>query len=90
LREFAEQINQKVRRFYRAQRRKQLDTMAALRARIGVCPRRREGGAIHLYTTEPTFDAIAQGEIQALGLPREWPHFLNDGSIQRFPVLVSR
>jgi AcrR family transcriptional regulator len=61
----------KVRRFYRAQRRKQLDTMAALRGRIAVRPRRREDDAIHLYTTERTFDAIAQGEIQALGLSRE-------------------
>lgn len=63
--------DEKVRRFYRAQRRKQLDTMAALRRRIGVRPRRPEDDAIHLYTTERTFDAIAQGEIQALGLSRE-------------------
>ncbi len=60
-----------VRRFYRAQRRKQLDIMAGLRARIGSRPRRREDDAIHLYTTERTFDAIAQGEVQALGLDNE-------------------
>jgi hypothetical protein len=60
-----------VKRFYRAQRRKQLEVMARLRARIGVAPCRRERDAVHLYTTERTFDAIAQGEVQALGLDRE-------------------
>jgi hypothetical protein len=34
-------------------------------------PRRREDDAIHLFTTERAFDAIAQGEIEALGLDRE-------------------
>jgi len=60
-----------VERFYRAQRRKQLDLMARLRSRIGVPPRPPEEDAVHLYTTERTFDAIAHGEIQALGLDRE-------------------
>ena len=60
-----------VRRYYRTQRRKQLDLMARLRAGMGLPPRPREEDAVHLYTTERTFDAIAQGEIQALGLNRE-------------------
>ncbi len=60
-----------VRRFYRKQRRRQLDVMAKLRAGIGAAPRRREDDAIHLFTTERTFDAIAQGELRDLGLNRE-------------------
>ena len=60
-----------VRRFYRTQRRKQLDLMARLRVEIGASPRSREEDAVHLYTTERTFDAIANGEIEALGLDRE-------------------
>jgi AcrR family transcriptional regulator len=60
-----------VRRFYRAQRRRQLDTMAELRIRIGARPRPREDDAVHLFTTERTCDAIAQGELRALGLNRK-------------------
>ena len=60
-----------VRRFYRAQRRKQLDTMAALRASRGGHPHTREEDAVHLYTSERTYDAIAGGELEALGLNRE-------------------
>lgn len=60
-----------VRRFYREQRRRQLDTMQNLRARLGAPHRSREDDAIHLYTTERTFDAFAQGELQDLGLDRE-------------------
>jgi AcrR family transcriptional regulator len=59
-----------VRKYYRAQRRRQLDTMARLRASLGGHPRSREEDAIHLFTSERTFDAIANGEIQALGLSR--------------------
>ena len=62
--------DQTVRRFYRAQRRRQLDVMAELRARIGGRPHRREEDAIHLFTTERTYDAIANGEVEALGLDR--------------------
>lgn len=60
-----------VRRFYREQRRKQLDTMAEIRKRIGAPSRTREEDAIHLYTTERVFDAIANNELPALGLDRE-------------------
>lgn len=60
-----------VRRFYREQRRRQLDVMRKLRARLGAPPRSREEDVIHLYTTERTFDAFAQGELQDLGLDRK-------------------
>jgi AcrR family transcriptional regulator len=60
-----------VRRFYRAQRRRQLDTMAQLRIKIGARPRPREDDAVHLFTTERTCDAIAQGELRALGVSRK-------------------
>jgi hypothetical protein len=60
-----------VRRFYRQQRRRQLDMMAGLRAKIGAPRRRREDDAIHLFTTERTFDAIAQGELRDLGLDQK-------------------
>jgi AcrR family transcriptional regulator len=59
-----------VRRFYRKQRRRQLDLMAELRANIGTPPRTREEDAIHLFTTERTFDAIASGELRDLNLDR--------------------
>ena len=64
--------DERVRRFYRSQRRRQLDTMADLRSRIGAPPRTREQDAIHLYTTERTYDAIAQGELRDLGLDRKY------------------
>jgi AcrR family transcriptional regulator len=60
-----------VRRFYRAQRRRQLDTMAELRVRIGAKAHPREDDAVHLFTAERTCDAIAQGELRALGLRRK-------------------
>jgi hypothetical protein len=45
--------------------------MAELRAKIGAPRRRREDDAIHLFTTERTFDAIAQGELRDLGLDQK-------------------
>jgi AcrR family transcriptional regulator len=60
-----------VRRFYRQQRRRQLDVMATLRSRISAPSRTREEDAIHLFTTERTYDAIAQGELRNLGLSRK-------------------
>jgi hypothetical protein len=56
--------------FHRRQRRRQLEWMAQLRARRHAAPRPREQDIIYLYTTERTFDAIAQGELRALGLNR--------------------
>src|ERR1700736_2945244 len=61
----------KVRRFYRDQRRQQLDLMARIRSKIGAPRHRREDHAIHLFTMERTGDAIAQGELQDLGLDGE-------------------
>ena len=60
-----------VRKFHRRQRRRQLEWMAQLRARRNALPRRREQDIVYLYTTERTFDAIAQGELRALGLNRD-------------------
>jgi AcrR family transcriptional regulator len=59
-----------VRRFYRQQRRVQLDTMSRIRKEIGAPSRTREEDAIHLYTTERVFDAIANSELGLLGLDR--------------------
>jgi AcrR family transcriptional regulator len=64
-------IDPKVRRFYRDQRRRQLDLMAKIRRKRGTPVRRREDDAIHLYTMERTGDAIAQGELQDLRLNRK-------------------
>lgn len=61
-----------VRRFHRKQRRRQLDIMADLRKKRGTRPHRREEDIIHLYTTERTYDAIAQGELRELGLSRKF------------------
>jgi AcrR family transcriptional regulator len=61
----------RVRQFYRAQRRRQLDRMAELRRQAGHAPRPPETDAIHLFMMERTFDAIAQGEAQALKLDRK-------------------
>jgi len=61
-----------VRRFYRKQRRRQLDLMAMLRKKRGTRAHRREEDIIHLYTTERTYDAIAQGELRELGLSRKF------------------
>jgi len=56
----------------RRQRRKQLDWLAELRRKRGTLPHRKEEDLIHLYTTERTYDAIAQGDISALGLKRKF------------------
>ena len=63
--------DEEVRRFYRSQRRRQLDVIAQLRHRLGIPSGRREDDAILLFTTERTYDAIGQGELQALGLDRD-------------------
>lgn len=59
------------RRFFRRQRRQQLDLIAELRSRFSLPSRTREQDAIHLYTTERVFDAIGQGEIHRLGLDKD-------------------
>jgi AcrR family transcriptional regulator len=59
------------RKYFRAQRRRQLDLMAELRSRFNLPPKTPEQDAIHLFMTERVFDSIGQGEIQALGLKLE-------------------
>jgi AcrR family transcriptional regulator len=59
------------RRFYRDQRRRQLNLMAKLRQQIGARRHRREDDAILLFTLERTGDAIAHNELPALGLNRK-------------------
>jgi len=60
--------DEEARRFFRAQRLEQLQTMARLRRRRKLPARTREQDAIHLFMTERIFDAFGQGELQALGL----------------------
>ena len=60
-----------VRRFYRAQRRRQLDMLAALRRRLGSAPRAAAEDAVLLFTLERTCDAVANGELKDLGLAVE-------------------
>ena len=57
-----------VRRFYRAERRRQLRMLADLRARLGVKRRPPAEDAVLLFTLERTCDAIANGEPKDLGV----------------------
>ena len=59
-----------VRRFYHAQRRRQLRMLHDLRTRAGRPPRAPEDDAVLLFTLERVGDAIANGELRALGLRR--------------------
>ena len=59
-----------VRRFHRAQRRHQLDLLAALRLRAGLPAQSVEGDAVLLFTLERACDAMALGETRDLGLER--------------------
>jgi AcrR family transcriptional regulator len=56
------------RRFYRAQRRRQLALIAGLRRAGGVRARPAESDALLLFTLERVCDAIADGEAADLGL----------------------
>jgi len=47
-----------------------LNEIARIRQRLEIPAGRREDDAIHLFTTERTYDAFGQGELQALGLDR--------------------
>ena len=60
-----------VRGVYRRQRRRQLALLRALRARHGFRPRTAAEDAVLLYTLERTCDALADGEVIALGLRRD-------------------
>ncbi len=55
------------RRFHRAQRRRQLDLLAAMRRGRNAPPARADD-ALVLFTLERTLDAVAEGEAAALGL----------------------
>jgi len=57
-----------VRRFYRAQRRRQLGMLAELRTRLGAKRRPVAEDAVLLFTLERTCDAIASGEPKELGV----------------------
>jgi AcrR family transcriptional regulator len=57
-----------VRRFFRKQRRRQLDHIVELRSRFALPPQTREQDAIFMCLTERVYDAIGLGEIQSLGL----------------------
>jgi AcrR family transcriptional regulator len=64
-------VDPQVRRFYQAERRNQIELMRKLRAARGGRTRTREDDAIHLYVCERTYDAIAWGEPEVLGLDRD-------------------
>ena len=58
-----------VRRFHRAQRRRQLDLLADMRTGVARDPdAARVDDALMLFTLERTLDAVAEGETAALGL----------------------
>ena len=57
-----------VRRFHRAQRRRQLDLLADMRRSGRDEAAARVDDAVMLLTLERTLDAVAEGEIEALGL----------------------
>jgi AcrR family transcriptional regulator len=57
------------RAFYRSQRRRQLDSLRALRRRGPASAERRAADAFLLYTLERVCDAVADGEARALGVP---------------------
>ena len=61
-----------VRRFYRAQRKRQLDSLAALRKRTGAARRPREADAVLLFALERSCDALANdARLADLGAARD-------------------
>ena len=64
-------VDAEVRRFYRAQRRRQLGLLAGLGSGERATPRSRAEDAILIFTLERTCDAIANGERRDLGLDVE-------------------
>ncbi len=59
------------RKFFRKQKRRQLELILELRSRFALPAQTSEQDAILLWTTERVFDAIGQGEIQSLGLDND-------------------
>jgi len=60
--------DREVRRFYRAQRRRQLGMLADLRARLGSASGSAAEDAVLLFSLERTCDAIANGELDDLDI----------------------
>lgn len=61
-------VDAEARAFYRAQRRRQLQLIAAMRGGGPAAKHQAERDAILLFTLERVCDAIAEGEIRDLGL----------------------
>jgi AcrR family transcriptional regulator len=61
-------VDEEVRTFQRAQRRRQLELMKSLRTKGRLAPRSDEESVLVLYTMERVCDALADGEIANLGL----------------------
>ncbi len=72
-----------VRRFHRAQRRRQLALLASMRQTPGGDTAARVEDALMLFALERTLDAVAEGETAALGLPQP-------AVIARLRLLVQR
>ena len=87
-----------MRRFHRAQRRRQLDLLAALRRpprSAAEAKSRRTDDAVLLFTLERTLDAVAEGETAALGLDEtavidRLPDELSSGSAARLTTGAAR
>jgi AcrR family transcriptional regulator len=63
-------VDPEVRAFYRAQRRRQLDSLRALRRGSGTAED-RAADALLLYTLERVCDAVAEGEARTLGVAED-------------------
>ena len=61
-------VDPEARAFYRAQRRRQLQLIAAMRGAGPVAKHQAERDAILLFTLERVCDAVAEGELRDLGL----------------------
>ena len=59
-----------VRRFCHEQRRNEIELIAAMRVAHGWRPHPPEEDAVLLFSCERTYDGIARGELEALGLDR--------------------
>jgi AcrR family transcriptional regulator len=61
-------VDPEIRDFYRDQRRRQLELLAELRRTRSGPPPSRDEDALLLFTIERSADAVADGELDALGL----------------------
>jgi AcrR family transcriptional regulator len=74
-----------VRKFFRRQRRRQLDHIMELRSRLRLPLQTSEEDAIFMCMTERVFDAIGQGEMQSLGLDQ---HVVIESIVERLHALL--